>query len=162
MSIARLCACTVMGSSDCIGARQLLIQISTTHIKSSRHAVFMRFLRCRGMPRAHVVCFVQAVHIYCPSTVGCLQQMVWQLQLMAADGLMAQDLGSSPPAPKPSRSSCWLEAQWISSNRKALHGPLSDPWSDPLSQARAGVGFGISGIFLSVDIACELLPKEPL
>ena len=28
-------------------------------------------------------------------------------------------------------------------------------------EARAGVGFGISGIFLSVDIACELLPKEP-
>lgn len=29
-----------------------------------------------------------------------------------------------------------------------------------LMVARAGVGFGISGIFLSVDIACELLPKE--
>lgn len=33
--------------------------------------------------------------------------------------------------------------------------------SCPTAEARAGVGFGISGIFLSVDIACELLPKEP-
>ena len=48
MSIARLCACTVMGSSDCIGARQLLIQISTMHIQSSGHAVFYVAEGCRG------------------------------------------------------------------------------------------------------------------
>ena len=29
-----------------------------------------------------------------------------------------------------------------------------------LREARAVVGFGISGIFLSLDIACELVPKE--
>lgn len=150
MSVARLCACTVMGRTVLVPdscwfrfrpSVQLEVPNFATHIKSSRHAVPFSLL-----PRAHVVRLKSSSRL--------LQQMVWCWQLMQCSWLRIWDHNRLRTNLLAAHGGSKLSGLTLTFLRWVVR-------CCPTSEARAGVGFGISGIFLSVDIACELLPKEP-